>query len=37
MTPATIRQLQELRHQLLDPPAAGDPRSQLDQTIAAAA
>ena len=37
MTPATVRQLQELRRQLPDPPATGDLRSQLDQTITAAA
>jgi hypothetical protein len=37
MTPATVRQLQELRRQLLDPPTAGDPGSQLDKTVTAAA
>jgi transposase-like protein len=38
MTPAAVRQLQELRHQLLDPPTAGDvPNIQVDQTVTAAA
>jgi len=37
MTPATLRQLQELRRQLLDPSTAGDPRGQVDETITAAA
>lgn len=37
MTPATVRQLQELRRQLLDPPTAGDPRGQLDESATAAA
>jgi len=37
MTPATVRQLQELRHQLLDPPTAGDPRGRVDETVTAAA
>ena len=37
MTPATVRQLQELRRQLLDPPTAGDLRGQLDETVTAAA
>jgi len=37
MTPATVRQLQELRRQLLEPPTARDPGSQLDKTVTAAA
>lgn len=34
---ATVRQLQELRRQLLDPHTAGDPGGQLDETVTAAA
>jgi len=37
MTPATVRQLQELRRQLLEAPTPGDPPGQLDDTATAAA
>jgi len=37
MTPATVRQLQELRRQLLDPPTAEDPTGHPDKTVTAAA
>jgi len=37
MTPATVRQLQELRRQLLEVPTAGDPLGLLDDTATAAA
>ena len=37
MTPTTVRQLQDLRRQLLHPPTAGDPHGQLDETVTAAA
>ena len=37
MTLATVRQLQELRRQLLHPPPASDPSSRHDKTVTAAA
>jgi hypothetical protein len=37
MTPSTVRQLQELRRQLLDPPTAEDPAGQLDEPVTAVA
>ncbi len=37
MTPAAVRQLQELRRQLLDPPTAEDPARQLGQPVTAVA
>ena len=37
MTPAAVRQLQELRRQLLDPPTAGEPSTTIDRTVTAAA
>ena len=37
MTPSTVRQLQEVRRQLLDPPTAEDPAGQLDEPVTAVA